>query len=126
MTAAAADKTVDQPRISASGSKGGLGVNSDWSFHEIRPAIKTGREEGGRARQTTKKGQQKGSLSIEYLRGTSFPLVGVAWRGIIQGWAKEWSLGCVNSHPMARGSRKAEFTQPCDHSLSDPCKCMQR
>ena len=31
---------------------------------------------------------------------------------IVQGWEKEWSLGCVNSRPVARGSREAGFTQP--------------
>ena len=28
----------------------------------------------------------------------------------LQGWAKEWSLGCVNSRPEARGSQEAGFT----------------
>ena len=38
----------------------------------------------------------------------------------IQGWAKEWSLGCVNSCPAARGSQEAGFTQPRDHSFAQP------
>ena len=39
----------------------------------------------------------------------------------MQGWAKEWSLGCVNPAswlPLAAGG---EFTQPRDHSLAQPC-----
>ena len=39
----------------------------------------------------------------------------------IQDWAKEWSLGCVNLCPAARGSQKAGFTQPRDHSFAQPC-----
>ena len=39
----------------------------------------------------------------------------------LQGWAKEWSLGCVSSRPAARGSQEAGFTQPRDHSLAQPC-----
>ena len=30
----------------------------------------------------------------------------------VQGLTKEWYLGCVNSHPAARGSQEAGFTQP--------------
>ena len=30
----------------------------------------------------------------------------------IQSWAVRWALGCVNSCPVARGSREARFTQP--------------
>ena len=39
----------------------------------------------------------------------------------VQGWAKEWSLGCVNSRPAARGSQEAGFTQPRDHSFAQHC-----
>ena len=39
----------------------------------------------------------------------------------IQGWAKEWSLGCVNSPPAARESQEAGFTQPRVHFLAHPC-----
>ena len=39
----------------------------------------------------------------------------------IHGWAKEWSLGCVNSRPTARGSQEAGFTQPRDHSFAQRC-----
>ena len=39
----------------------------------------------------------------------------------VQGWAKEWSIGCVNSRPVARGSQEAGFTQPREHLLADPC-----
>ena len=39
----------------------------------------------------------------------------------VQGWAKVWSLGCVNSRPAARGIQEAGFTQPRDHYLADPC-----
>ena len=39
----------------------------------------------------------------------------------VQGWAKEWSLGCVNLHPTARGSQEAGFKQPRDHSVAEPC-----
>ena len=35
----------------------------------------------------------------------------------VQDWAKEWSLGCVNSPPAARGSKEAGLTQPRDHFL---------
>ena len=35
--------------------------------------------------------------------------------------AKEWTLGCVNSHPARRGSQEAGFTQPREHSLPEPC-----
>ena len=31
-------------------------------------------------------------------------------------------LGCVNSHPAARGSQEAGFTQPRYHTLAEPCK----
>ena len=44
----------------------------------------------------------------------------------IQGWAKEWSLGCVNSRPVARGSQEAGFTQPRDHSFSQRCTNHQK
>ena len=40
---------------------------------------------------------------------------------IIQGSAKEWSLGCVKRAPAARGGQDAGITQPRDHSLADPC-----
>ena len=33
-------------------------------------------------------------------------------QGSIQGSAKRWALGCVNSRPAARGSQEAGFTQP--------------
>ena len=39
----------------------------------------------------------------------------------IQDWAKEWSLGCVNSRPAARGSEEAGFTQPRVHFLAQTC-----
>ena len=39
----------------------------------------------------------------------------------IQGWTKEWALGCVNSCLAARGSQEAGFTQPRDHSFAQPC-----
>ena len=39
----------------------------------------------------------------------------------VQFWAKEWSLGCVNSHPVARRSREAGFWQPRDQSFAQPC-----
>ena len=35
--------------------------------------------------------------------------------------AKRWSLGCMNSHLAARGSKEAGFTQPRDNLLADPC-----
>ena len=43
---------------------------------------------------------------------------------LLQGRAKEWSLGCVNSCPVARGSQVAGFTQPRDHSFAQPCTYM--
>ena len=39
----------------------------------------------------------------------------------VQGWAKEWSLGCMNLRPAARGSQEAGFTQPRDNYLAPPC-----
>ena len=42
---------------------------------------------------------------------------------ILQGWAKEWSLGCVNSRPAATGSREAGFTQPRDRSFAHRYGC---
>ena len=39
----------------------------------------------------------------------------------MQGRAKERALGCVNSPSAARGSQKAGFTQPRDHSFAQPC-----
>ena len=38
----------------------------------------------------------------------------------VQGSAKNWSLGCVNSCPSPRGSLEAGFTQPRDHFLAEP------
>ena len=40
---------------------------------------------------------------------------------VIQGWAKELFLGCVNSPPAARGSQEAGFTQPRDHYFTQLC-----
>ena len=40
---------------------------------------------------------------------------------MVRGWAKEWSLGCVNPAswlPLAAGR---EFPQPGDHSFAQPC-----
>ena len=37
---------------------------------------------------------------------------------LVQGWAKEWSLGCVYSPPAAKGSQEAGFTQPRDHCFA--------
>ena len=42
-------------------------------------------------------------------------------RDTVQGWAQEWSLGCVNSRTAARGSQKAGFTQPRNYSFAQPC-----
>ena len=39
----------------------------------------------------------------------------------LQGWAKEWDLGCVNSPPAARGCQEAGYTQPRAHSFAQPC-----
>ena len=35
----------------------------------------------------------------------------------IQGSTKGWALGCLNSHPAARGSQEARITQPKAHLL---------
>ena len=43
--------------------------------------------------------------------------LGTAVRNV-HGWAREWSLGCVNSLPAARGSQEVGFTQPMDHSFA--------
>ena len=50
--------------------------------------------------------------------GRHFPQAG---RRILQSWAKEWSLGCVNPAsrlPLAAGRK---FTQPRSHSFAQPC-----
>ena len=39
----------------------------------------------------------------------------------LQGWTKDWALGCVNSPPAARESQEAGFMQPRVHSLAHPC-----
>ena len=39
----------------------------------------------------------------------------------VQGWAKKWCLGCVNSCPASRRSQVAGFTQPRSHLVADPC-----
>ena len=41
---------------------------------------------------------------------------------LLQGSAKEWSLGCVKCAPAARGGQDAGITQPGEHSLADPCE----
>ena len=41
---------------------------------------------------------------------------------VVQGWAKECTLGCVNLTswlPLAAGG---EFTQPMAHPFAQPCK----
>ena len=43
------------------------------------------------------------------------------WLETLQGWAKEWDLGCVNSQPTARGCQEAGYTQPRAHSFAQPC-----
>ena len=43
---------------------------------------------------------------------------------MLQGWVKEWSLGCVNSPSAARTSQEAGFTQLKAHLLADPCTYM--
>ena len=42
--------------------------------------------------------------------------------GYVQGSAKRWALGCVNSPPTVRGSQEAGFTQPRAHLIADPCR----
>ena len=42
----------------------------------------------------------------------------------IQGSARRLALGCVNSCPMARGSKEAGFTQPRDHLIAQLCTLM--
>ena len=39
----------------------------------------------------------------------------------VQGSAKRWALGCVNSPSAARVSQEAGFTQPRAHLLADSC-----
>ena len=41
--------------------------------------------------------------------------------GNVQGWAKEWSLGCVNLASLLPLVAGHEFTQPRDHSFAQPC-----
>ena len=67
------------------------------------------------------------------MRGPSFELkprsptflqlrkIKIACAYTLQGWAKEWTLGCVNPAswlPLVAGG---EFTQPRDHSLAQHC-----
>ena len=40
---------------------------------------------------------------------------------VVQGSAKEWSIGCVKRAPAARVIRDMGITQPKDHYLADPC-----
>ena len=44
----------------------------------------------------------------------------------VQGSAKRWALGCVNSPPAARESQEAGFTQPRVHSVAHPCTDMSK
>ena len=39
----------------------------------------------------------------------------------IQGWGKEWSLGCVNPDYRLPRAAGREFMQPRDHSFSQLC-----
>ena len=39
----------------------------------------------------------------------------------VPGYAKEWSLGYMNSHHRAGGSEEAGFTEPRVHSLAHHC-----
>ena len=39
----------------------------------------------------------------------------------VQSWAKKWSLGCLNSRHVARGSQLAGFTQPRAHLIAQLC-----
>ena len=39
----------------------------------------------------------------------------------IQGWAKEWALGCVNPATWLSLAAGGEFTQPRAHSFAQPC-----
>ena len=44
----------------------------------------------------------------------------------VQGWAKERSLGCVNTASWLPLATRLEFTQPRDHSFAQPCIINQR
>ena len=65
-------------------------------------------------------------LEVEEMRRALTPGLPV-WKGrkkeiYVQGSAEERSLGCVipaSRPPLAAGAR---FTQPRDHSLTDPCR----
>ena len=39
----------------------------------------------------------------------------------VQGWAKEWALGCVNPASWLSLAAGGEFTQPRAHSFAQPC-----
>ena len=39
----------------------------------------------------------------------------------VQGWAKEWTLGCVNPASWLSLAAGGEFMQPRDHSFAQPC-----
>ena len=84
---------------------------------------------GGAAKKA--KGSAGGGAEPKVQRGSAPPGVGggrrpgsgrgECARAMVQGWAKEWSLGCVNSLPTARGSQEAGFTEPREHSFDQPC-----
>ena len=40
----------------------------------------------------------------------------------VQGWAKEWYLGCVNTVSWLPLATRREFTQPGEHSFAQPCR----
>ena len=40
----------------------------------------------------------------------------------VEGWAKEWTLGCVNPASWLSLAAGGEFTQPRDHSFAQPCR----
>ena len=51
----------------------------------------------------------------------SFAVLPQEFSSHVQGWAKEWSLGCVNLRPTARGSPEEGFTQPRAHLIAHLC-----
>ena len=67
-------------------------------------------------------GETRANYESNFLSPSDDDLFGVkeCWKAI-QGWAKEWSRGCVISRPATRGSQEAVFTQPRDHSFAQPC-----
>ena len=61
------------------------------------------------------------SNNVYILNNAVIPGYSILSGTVVQKWAKRSVVGCVNSHPAARGSREAGFTQPRAHLLVQLC-----